>query len=210
MKQIVPAILTSSREEFHLMLDTTASFCAHVQVDIMDGNFVASTSIRSNDLSSLSAKVYTEVHLMVCDPLEWIEPCRKFGAQHIIFHVEISQNISDVIRAVRDQGLKVGLAINPGTPLETLTPYADAVDSVLFMSVIPGFYGAPFVPEVLEKIKLFQRKHKLSLGIDGGVKLSNVKEVSASGVDYICVGSAILKDKHPAKAYSSFTALLSA
>jgi len=203
-KKIIPAILTSNREDFLGMLKSCSSFCNHIQIDIMDGKFVPSYSIIPKDLDGILLDNYVEAHLMVEDPIEWIEPFKKIGAQEIIFHVEIDKSIDKIIEFVKKSGLKAGLAINPDTSLSKLDPYLRFIDSVLFMSVVPGFYGSKFIPQTLEKIKEFKKKSQLRTGIDGGVKLSNLTEVISSGVDNICVGSAILKAESPALAYNEF------
>ena len=96
--------------------------------------------------------------------------------------------------------MKVGLAVNPETPLTTTLSLADSVDSVLFLTVHPGFYGAKFLPEVLDKVvELRGRKPNLEIGVDGGIKESNIAEVARLGVDYICVGSAIFVQPDPGR-----------
>ena len=104
--------------------------------------------------------------------------------------------------------MKVGLAVNPETPLTTTLSLADSVDSVLFLTVHPGFYGAKFLPEVLDKVvELRARKPNLEIGVDGGIKEGNIAEVARLGVDYICVGSAIFVQPDPAEAFRRLQSL---
>ncbi len=208
MKKIIPAILTSDRLEFQKMLQATAGFCGYVQIDIMDGKFVPSCSITPEDLAGNKALVFSEVHLMVENPQEWIVPCRKFGAKAVIFHIEVNQDIDSIISEIQKQDMQAGLAVNPDTSASQLEEFLDKINSVLFMSVYPGFYGAPFIPEVLEKIKQFRRRFSKTIGIDGGVKMSNLREVILSGADNIYVGSAILKAQNPGRAYKEFIQLV--
>jgi ribulose-phosphate 3-epimerase len=202
---IVPAILTDKKDEFIKMVQISGKFTDFVQIDIMDAKFVPSRSINQSDLEGLSFSVKTEAHLMVENPLEWLDAFKKFGSFRIIFHYEIKQDHKEIIRKIRERGFEVGLAINPSTQLREFTYLCKDIDTFLFMSVNPGFYGSLFIPQVLEKIKRFKRDypHKV-VGIDGGVKLNNLKEVIESGVDYICVGSAIFKEENPHQAYLRF------
>lgn len=201
---IVPALLTDNKEKLVEMLNICKEFTNFVQVDVMDGQFVPSKSVTKEEIASIKSPVGGEAHIMVNNPVEWIEPFKSFGVERIIFHVEIDADKNEVISAIRKSGLGVGVAINPDTDLTELDPFIDKVDLVLFMSVIPGFYGAPFVQEVLDKVKIFRQKYPdMELSMDGGLKSSNVKTVSDLGVKFVCVGSAILKADNPKEAYKN-------
>lgn len=202
MKMVVPAILTNEKETFVKMLNECVQFTHAAQVDIMDGKFVSSQSVTIDDLKGMKAPLKVEAHLMVNDPLAWIDVFKSFGAHRIIFHFEIEQDHQKIIKEIKQQGLETGLAVNPSTKIRDFKHLINKADMVLFMSVDPGFYGAKFIPAVLEKIQKFKEffPHKLA-GIDGGVQLANVKQIAGSGVDYICVGSAILRHSNPRRAY---------
>jgi len=202
---IIPALLTEKREELITMLNKCAEFTDYVQIDIMDGLFVPSRSVGISDLENLSLPVKCEAHLMVVNPLEWLEPFRQMGAKRIIYHFEIEKDHPEVISKIKEMNMEAGIAVNPSTDLDGLKPLAAMVDTVLFMSVKPGFYGAQFIPEVLDKARNFKRQYpEISLGIDGGVKLDNLFMAQDAGLDYVCVGSAILRSKDPQQAYSEF------
>lgn len=202
---IVPALLTDKRQDLKEMLDLCATFTNYVQIDIMDGEFVPSKSISQEDLRGLNTSLNTEAHLMVQKPLEWLDAFKKLGSQSMLFHFEINEDHAAIIEEIKGCGLKAGIAINPQTELKDIEHLVERIDSVLFMSVNPGFYGAPFIPQVLTKIKEFKKAFPKTIsGIDGGVKLSNLKQVLDSGVDYVCVGSAILKSANPKEAFLSF------
>jgi len=204
MKKIVPALLTKDTRDLAQMLKVCADFTDYVQVDVMDGFFVPSTSIGVNDLAGLTCSIKSEAHLMVQNPLLWLEAFRQFGSKRIIFHAEITGDCRKIIQEIRANKLEAGIALNPLTPIAHIEPFLGLIDTVLFMSVHPGFYGAPFIPEVLEKIKFFKKKYPHVLtGIDGGVKLDNLVRIISSGADYVCVGSAILKAQNPQEAYRS-------
>ncbi|MFA6282300.1 MAG: ribulose-phosphate 3-epimerase [Candidatus Omnitrophota bacterium] len=201
-KLIVPAILTESKQELIRMCTLCGGFCDYVQIDIMDGKFVQSKSVSAGDLKNLHLPVKSEAHLMVENPLEWLDVFKKIGSKRIIFHFEIKSAHEKIITEIKNAGMEAGIAINPSTEIKTLKHLIEKIDSVLFMSVIPGFYGSKFIPEVLTKISEFKRLYPYKcVGIDGGVKLDNMARVAASGVDYICVGSAILKAENPKTAY---------
>ncbi|MFH1505016.1 MAG: ribulose-phosphate 3-epimerase [Candidatus Omnitrophota bacterium] len=209
MNRIIPALLTDKKEELLVMLKTCSQFCDYVQIDIMDGEFVPSGSITISGLEGLKLAIRSEAHLMVSNPLEWLEPFKKAGTEKIIYHFEIQKDHLEIIAKIREAGMSVGLAINPPTVIEEIEYLVDKVDTVLFLSVNPGFYGACFISQVLEKIKAFKAKHPdKKVSIDGGIKLNNALSAKNAGADDICVGSAILKNKGPKQAYLEFLNLL--
>ncbi len=203
MTSVVPALLTDKKDDLQAMLKSCAGFTDFVQVDIMDGQFVPSASVSLKEMAEVRSFTRSEAHLMVKDPLDWVETFKTFGSERIIFHFEAVTDHAAVIKGIKKAGLRAGLAINPPTPIDDFRHLVKQVECILFMSVYPGFYGAKFVPEVLAKISAFKREHPdVIVGIDGGVKADNLNAVTASGVDFICVGSAILKAADPAQAYN--------
>lgn len=206
--RIVPAVLTDDPQALAKMLRQAETYADFVQVDIMDGRFVPSNSVTCRDLVAVSPRLRWEAHLMVRQPEGQLHCFARAGAEKIVFHVEATSSPLRIIKLVRHLGVKVGLAVNPETPLTTALSLADSVDSVLFLTVHPGFYGAKFLPEVLDKvIELRSRKPGLEIGVDGGMKEGNVAEVARTGVDFICVGSAILTQPDPAAAYRRLQSL---
>lgn len=202
---IVPALLTDKIEYLKEMIGLCRRFTGYVQIDIMDGRFVPSCSVTLRDLEALQGPIGGEAHLMVDDPLIWITPFKKLGVQAIVYHFEIKADHKKIIAAIKKQEMRVGLAVNPGTEIGDFEYLVKDVDSILFLSVNPGFYGAPFIPEVLTKIKEFKMRYPATAtAIDGGVKLDNLSDILATRVDMVCVGSAILKAVDPAAAYSRF------
>ena len=204
--QIVPAILTGKKDEFQRMVRLSEEFAETIQIDIMDGKFVESKSVSQEDIKGIECSKYAEAHLMVEEPLDWIDVFKSCGAKRIIIHYEIKAEKEPVIQNIRAAGLSAGLAVNPYTQIKDFRHLVDKVDTVLFMSVIPGFYGAKFIPEVLDKIKGFKKEFAdKPIGIDGGVKIDNIDNIVSLGIDFICVGSSILKASDPAASYSEFT-----
>ena len=209
--RMVPAILTDDPKALETMVRQTETFTSYAQFDIMDGQFVPSRSITCEHIARLTMKLNWEAHLMVLHPEAYLEDFRRAGAQKIVFHYEATSSPREVISLVRNLGMKVGLAVNPETPISAITPLAGEVDSVLFLSVNPGFYGSKFIPEVLDKIAAFRKaRPDMEIGIDGGIKESNIAEIARSGVDVIYVGSAIFLQPQPGESYRRLLALAEA
>lgn len=204
--KIVPAVLTEKVQDLELMLAQAETFTDFVQIDFMDGTFVPSKSIAAEDLAGIKINIGWEAHLMVNDPMYYLSSFNKHGLQRAIFHWEANFHPESIASDIRNLGLEVGLAINPETSLSDFERVVDKVDAVLFLTVHPGFYGSPFIPEVLEKIKDF-RSHFPSkvIGVDGGISLENIETVRSSGADYACVGSRIFRHDDPPQSYEEFT-----
>ena len=204
----MPAILTDDPRALETMIRQAESFTNRVQFDIMDGKFVPSRSITAKHLAGIPMKLGWEAHLMVKNPEKYLEGFKQAGAQKVVFHYEATGSPIKVISQTRRLGLKVGLAINPDTPVSAILPLADKMDSILFLSVHPGFYGKEFIPEVLDKIKEFSSLYPdMETGIDGGIKESNIAMVAQTGVNFIYVGSAVFLQKNPGESYRRLAAL---
>lgn len=209
--QTVPAILTDDPRALEKMVRQTETFTSYAQFDIMDGKFVPSLSVSCEQIAQLKTTLNWEAHLMVMHPEDCLVDFKQAGAQRIIFHYEAPPLPDQVISKIRELGMEAGLAINPETPTDAITPLLNQLDSVLFLSVNPGFYGAKFIPEVLNKIVTFRKAHPtLEIGIDGGIKEGNIAEIARTGVDVICIGSAIFQQPDPGESYRRLTALAEA
>ncbi len=202
---IVPALLSNDKEKMQAMLDTCADFTQLVQIDIMDGKFVPSKSINRKELGELKTTLDNELHLMVENPFLWLPTACKLGSKRLIFHLEAKTDHKKLIKEIKKHNMAAGIALNPQTKIEELENLIDRIDLVLFMSVNPGFYGAPFIPDVLSKIRKFKKTWpNKKTGIDGGVKEKNFSKIKNAGLDYICIGSAILKKDNSKKAFLKF------
>jgi ribulose-phosphate 3-epimerase len=200
--RIVPAILTDDPITLGKMVRLAESFTDYVQIDIMDGEFVPSHSVSYKDIAVSKPKFKWEAHLMVHQPEDYLEGFKQAGAQKIIFHYEANTDPAKTMSLIKKLGMQVGLAINPKTNIADFAPLVKQVDSLLFLSVEPGFYGAKFIPAVLDKIVVFRQVYpKMETAIDGGVKEENIIEIARTGVDVVCVGSAIFNTPDPATAY---------
>jgi ribulose-phosphate 3-epimerase len=204
--RIVPAVLTEDPLDLAKMLNYAVQYTDFVQIDIMDGQFVPSRSITWQDIQKVSPRPGWEVHLMVKSPEKELVNYRNAGAVKAVFHFEATAQPEIVISTARKLAIKVGMAINPETSVAAILSLADQVDSVLFLSVNPGFYGAKYIPEVLNKVRELHRlRPNLLLSIDGGINQNNLLEVAAAGVGEICVGSGIFRQPDPAAAYRKLT-----
>ena len=210
MSIIIPAILTDNPKDLEKMIRQAEQFTDYAQIDIMDGKFVPSKSIIASDLAKIKTNLFLEAHLMVSQPQNYIQDFKKAGAKKIIFHFEATKKPLEAIKAIKDAGLKAGLAINPGTKNSQISQLVEKIESVLFLSVNPGFYGAKFIPEVIDKAREFKRLFpSVQTGIDGGMKLDNVRLASEIAIDYICVGSAIFSKEDPGESFKSLKNLIS-
>ncbi|MFC2052429.1 ribulose-phosphate 3-epimerase [Chloroflexota bacterium] len=208
LSRVVPAILTDDPEVLKTMVRQTEGFTDYVQFDIMDGQFVPSKSILCDDIAALSTKLGWEVHIMAQRPEEYLGSFKKAGAQKVVFHYEATPSSLDVISRARELGLGVGLAINPETQVSTILPLVGEVDSMLFLTVNPGFYGSEFISEVLDKVvELRSSRTEMEIGVDGGIKESNIARVAQFGVDVIYVGSAIFLQPQPGESFRRLSAL---
>jgi ribulose-phosphate 3-epimerase len=209
--RVVPAILTEDSEVLARMVRQVETFCEYVQFDIMDGRFVPSHSIACADIAALNPTIRWEAHLMVADPASYANDFREAGASRVVFHYEASPAPEEVVALVKRLGLEVGLALNPETPVSAVTPWLNQLDSILLLTVNPGFYGSAFIPEVLDKVvELRQACPEIEIGVDGGIKHGNIARVARTGVNDICVGSAVFLQSQPAESYRRLVALAQA
>lgn len=208
LTRVMPAILTNDPKALATMVRQAETFTTYVQLDIMDGQFVPSKSITWEHLASLSLKLDWEAHLMVLHPEDYLQGFRQAGAQKIVFHYEATPSPQEFISLVRDIGMSVGLAVNPDTANSAILPLVDNVDSVLFLTVHPGFYGSKFIPEVMDKVaELRSARPEMEIGVDGGIKESNIRQIVRAGVDVIYVGSAIFLQPQPGESFRHLLAL---
>lgn len=206
---IIPAILTNDKKALEWMIRQSESWTDYVQVDIMDGKFVPSRSITAEDLGTIKTSLKMEAHLMVENLEGCLKSFKEAGCEKIVFHLEAAPSkTGDIIQKIREIDLEVGLAINPETPISALEPFVEKIDSVLLMSVHPGFYGAKFIPQILNKARDLRRIWpEVILSMDGGLKSTNILKVKEAGMDQACVGSQIFKADDPGKAFAELKRL---
>ncbi|APV44142.1 ribulose-phosphate 3-epimerase [Dehalogenimonas formicexedens] len=207
----MPALLTDEAQALNKMVESISGQVPWAQVDIMDGQFVPSKSIGWREIKAAKLPFDWEAHLMVKEPESYFSGFKSARARRVIFHFEAVEDPRTVIEKAVKLDLEVGMAINPGTPVSAVVDFLPLLDSVLIMSVIPGFYGSKFIPEVLDKVgEIRAIRPEIPIGIDGGIKEANILEVTASGVDDICVGSGIFLSGDPAGSWRRLQALVNA
>lgn len=172
----------------------------YIHFDVMDGIFVPSISFGMPVLSSVKGATdqVLDVHLMVTEPVRYVKEFASCGADIITVHLEACEDLEATVDAIHACGVRAGISIKPGTPVEELIPYLDQADMFLIMSVEPGFGGQAFIPESLERIRqlrelLDERGLKKDLEVDGGIYHSNVTEVLEAGANVIVSGSGVYK-----------------
>lgn len=168
--------------------------------DVMDGIFVPSISFGMPVLESIrpGTNLFCDAHLMITEPIRYVEEFKKAGADMITIHLEACEDVDATIAKIRECECKVGISICPETPVSALENYVDKVDMVLIMSVHPGFGGQKFIPESLDKIRelkamLDKKGLEIDIQVDGGIYTSNVEEVIKAGANVIVAGSAVFK-----------------
>lgn len=198
MIQIVPAILDKTPQDFskHIeQLKNSSNFQeGWVHIDFADNKFVPNITIGANIIGQFPTHLKKEAHLMVSHPLHWIDNLKKVGFERIVFHLESEDDVLEVIEAIKNAGMEVGIAILPETPISNLENYKEEIDQVLIMGIVPGFQGQPFIPATIEKIKdLKSKQWPLMISTDGAVSDANAKELINAGVDQLVIGSFLLK-----------------
>jgi ribulose-phosphate 3-epimerase len=187
--EVIPAILVKSREDLLRRISQVRGLVREIQLDIMDGEFVPNRTIGLEDLGGLPPASY-EFHWMVKDPQKWIE--RTPGPHMHLVHVETITDFAAIEAAVRKAGGRLGLAINPETPLEKLLPYVPKAGRVLVMTVHPGFSGQKYIPEMAEKIRRLRKLYpSLDIEVDGGVNLDTIAQAYSAGANILAAASAI-------------------
>ena len=171
-----------------------------LHIDVMDGLFVPSISFGMPVIESIrpASELFFDVHLMVVEPIRYIDEFKRVGADLITIHAEACEDIAATINKIREAGCKVGLSISPDTDVSVVEPWIESVDMILLMSVHPGFGGQKFIPETMDKIRAVRRmineKNPLcNLEVDGGIHLGNVEEVTEAGVNVVVAGTAVFR-----------------
>jgi ribulose-phosphate 3-epimerase len=178
-----------------------------IHVDVMDGHFVPNISIGIPVVASLrkATRLPLDVHLMIERPEEYIEQFVKAGAGRVLIHQEATVHLDRALTMIRELGAQAGAAINPATPVATLTDVFDKVDTVLVMSVNPGFGGQKFIPGAIEKIRQLNQwraryNGAFRIEVDGGVDLENAAELAKAGANTFVAGTSIFHTPDPAAA----------
>ena len=182
------------------MKKTEENGAAYIHFDVMDGMFVPSISFGMPVLASIhdATEQFMDAHLMVQEPIRYVEAFQKAGADYVTVHLEACEDVKTSLDQIHACGMKAGLAVNPETDVKELVPYLEDVEMILIMSVHPGFGGQKFIPESLDKIRevramLNEKNLETDIQVDGGIYVENVREVLDAGANVIVAGSAVFR-----------------
>ncbi len=206
--EIAPSILASNFAKLGEDVRAVEQGGADViHVDVMDGHFVPNISIGIPVVASLhkATRLPLDVHLMIERPEEYIEQFVRAGASRVLIHQEATVHLDRALTMIRELGAQAGAAINPATPVATLTDVFDKVDTVLVMSVNPGFGGQKFIPGAVEKIRQLNQwraryNGAFRIEVDGGVDEQNITELAKAGANTFVAGTSIFHKPDPAEA----------
>ncbi len=198
-KEIIPSIIAKNQEQLDNAIDKVKDHVDWIQLDVMDGNFVGNSSLAFN-FTLPKIKCRYEAHLMLSNPESWI---RKHGdkVDTLLAPIEACDDPGKIIRLAKIKGKRVGFALNPETPIETIKGFIDAIDQVLIMTVNPGFYGSEFLPETLTKVHAMREMaHDIDIEVDGSINRDTIKAAAGAGANLFVSGSFIMNAENPASA----------
>ena len=200
--KISPSMLACDFANMGAEANKCAAGGAHLlHLDVMDGHFVPNISFGAPVIAGLSkvCDLPFDVHLMISQPLRYIDDYADAGADLITFHLESDDDPNAVIDKILARGCKPAIAIKPSTPAEAVLPYADRLAMVLVMTVEPGFGGQSFMADMMPKLTLLRSRYPhLDLQVDGGINLETVKAAAKAGANVFVAGSAVFKSADPA------------
>lgn len=190
--------------------ETERAGAEYLHFDVMDGVFVPSISFGMPVLEAIrnTTDQVKDVHLMITEPIRYIEAFAKAGADLITIHLEACEDVQAAVDKIKGCGVKAGISIKPATPVSALEPFLEQIDMALIMTVEPGFGGQKFIPESLDKIRELRKRIEakqlqVDIQVDGGLYVSNVRESIEAGANIIVAGSAVFKGD-PAKNTAEF------
>ncbi|QDW73556.1 ribulose-phosphate 3-epimerase [Lachnospiraceae bacterium KGMB03038] len=196
-----PSILSADFKALgEQMKATEENGARYLHFDVMDGMFVPSISFGMPVLKSIhnATDQVMDAHLMVQEPIRYVEAFQEAGAHIVTVHLEACRDVRETLERIHDCGMKAGLSICPETDVDQAEPFLSSIEMLLVMSVHPGFGGQKFIPESLDKIRrarnmIEERNLKVDIQVDGGIYLTNVRDVLDAGANIIVAGSAVFK-----------------
>ncbi|WP_456401059.1 ribulose-phosphate 3-epimerase [Persephonella sp.] len=209
VKLIAPSILSADFSKLGEEIKAVESGGADIiHLDIMDGRYVPNITIGPPVIESLRklTDLPFDAHLMIVEPEKYVIDFINAGCNMISFHMDACIHSHRLVELIKKHGVKAGVVLNPATPVNTIEEIIHFVDYILVMSVNPGFGGQKFIPETLKKVKKIKKlmeeinRMDILIEIDGGIKESNISEVSAEGVNIFVAGSSVFRSENPAEA----------
>ena len=216
MKLVAPSILSADFSRLGEEVKAVEAAGADwIHVDVMDGHFVPNITIGPLVVEAVSrvTQLPLDVHLMIEDPDQYLDDFAKAGSRYLTVHPEACYHVHRTIQAIKDLGVKAGVALNPATPISAVEWILTDVDLILVMSVNPGFGGQAFIPQSLEKIRNLRsladsKNPKVLIAVDGGVNKETIRSVSEAGADAFVAGSAIFGSSDYRDAIGEFRSLI--
>jgi ribulose-phosphate 3-epimerase len=204
---IAPSLLAADFS--NLQRDIEKTINAEIEIlhlDVMDGHFVPNLSFGQpiiKNIREISNQIF-DTHLMISNPLKYIKSFAEAGSDHITFHVESDDNISEVIKEIKKYSMTVGLSVKPKTDPKTILPYLDDLDLILVMTVEPGFGGQSFMEDMMPKVSFLKDKitksdKNIFLQVDGGIGENNINIASTAGANVMVAGTSVFRHKNGVK-----------
>lgn len=209
-KSIMPSILSADYANLAKDVVLFEDTIERIHLDVMDGHFVNNITFGPSVIKAIRqhSKLFFDAHLMISNPKEYIEAFTQAGVDSITFHIEVGDT-QELIDLVKKQNIKVGISLNPATDITTVLPFLDQIDSVLVMSVVPGWGGQPFMEEVLDKVvEVKKHNSNVLVTVDGGINQDSIKLAASAGVDYFVAGSAIYGTQDPVATAINFQSIV--
>lgn len=204
--KISPSMLASDYANLEAELKKCENARAElIHLDVMDGHFVPNISIGAPVIKAMKAvcSVPFDVHLMISEPLKYIEDFADAGADIITFHIESESDAEKTIDKILACGCKAAIAVKPGTDIEAVYPYISRLSMVLVMTVEPGFGGQSFMADMMPKIEKIRASYPdIDIQVDGGVNAETIKLCAKAGANVFVAGSAVFKSENPAETIS--------
>ena len=199
MVSIAPSMLGADFGRMRDAAELVAPHSSYLHMDVMDGHFVPNLTMGVDLVKALNGIAPLDVHLMITDPVDFIDDFYAAGAEIISVHVE-ANNPREALVKINEKNIKSGIAFNPSTPKEKIVPYLDIADMILVMSVEPGYCGQSFHQNAIDRVKYFKSNYPNKIiEVDGGVSTQNSAILGKNGADILVAGSAIFKSNDPIK-----------
>lgn len=215
LPRIAPSVLAADFANLAREIENIEQQVHLLHIDVMDGHFVPNISLGPPVIASLrkASDLYLDCHLMITDPLAYLEPLKEAGADGVTVHIEAVPDPSPVASEAALLGLDFGLVINPPTPVSAIDPYLDLVTMVVVMSVHPGFGGQRFIEGALPKIERLReiidvRALPVDIQVDGGVDLHTVRPAREAGADVFVAGTSVFHASDPVAAVKKLQTIL--
>ena len=215
MIKISPSLLAADFSNLTIPLNQCElGGASMIHIDVMDGSFVPNITMGPIIINGIrkATNLLLDVHLMINKPENFISEFINVGSDLITFHVEATKNPLNLIKQIKDEGLKCGITLKPSSDISLIENYIENVDLILIMTVEPGFGGQKFIPDMLDRIyRLKDMTNKLiskpDISVDGDVKLSNAKKIIDAGADILVAGTGIFGTPDPVLTMKKFNNL---